>query len=88
MPCKEGIPFHPIIKSYHENHYKEGDEVGLISDHGIWEAKTGIYNGRKCIIAVEGIEGPYGHSLGRINIYFTYDERGKPVILNVKYLPD
>lgn len=76
------------IQSYRNNHYKEGDEVGFISAWGIWEAKTGTYKGRNCIIALQGIEGPYGHGLGEVNIYFVYDEQGKVDILNVEYLPE
>lgn len=76
------------IQSYRKNHYKKGDEVGFISAWGINEAKTGTYKGKNCIIALQGIEGPYGHGLGHINIYFDYNEQGKVNILTVKYLPD
>ena len=76
------------IQSYRSNHYKEGDEVGFISAWGVWEARTGTYEGRNCIIAVQGIEGPYGHGLGQINIYYNYNEQGKVKILTVKHLPD
>jgi len=76
------------IQSYRSNHYKEGDKVGFISAWGIWEAKTGTYKERNCIIAYQGIEGPYGHGLGRINIYFAYTKQGKVDILNVKYSPE
>lgn len=73
------------IQSYRKNNYKEGDEVGFISAHGIWEAKAGTYEGRNCIIALQGIEGPYGHGLGEINIYFSFNEQGGVEILKVKY---
>jgi hypothetical protein len=75
------------IQAYRGNNYKEGDEVGFISAWGIWEASTGTYEGRNCIIALHGIEGPYGHSLGQIHIYFAYNEQGVVEILNVDYQP-
>lgn len=75
------------IKDYRSNNYKEGDEVGFISAWGIWEARTGTYQGKNCIIALQGIEGPYGHGLGRINIYFAFNEQGDADILNIEYLP-
>ena len=74
------------IQSYRSNHYKEGDEVGYISSWGVWESKIGTYEGQNCIIAVHGIEGPYGHGLGKINIYYNYNEQGKVKILKVNYI--
>lgn len=76
------------IQEYRKNNYKEGDEVGFISAWGIWDAKTGTYEGRNCIIASQGIEGPYGHGLGKVIIYFAYSEQGKVDILNIGYLPE
>jgi hypothetical protein len=76
------------IQAYRSNHYKEGDEVGFISAWGIWEAKTGTYEGRDCIVALQGIEGPYGHGLGQINIYFAYNKQGNVEILKVEYQPE
>jgi hypothetical protein len=76
------------IQEYRKNNYKEGDKVGFISAWGIHDAKAGTYKGRNCIIANQGIEGPYGHGLGQINIYFAYNEQGKVDILNIEYLPE
>lgn len=75
------------IQAYRSNKYKVGDEVGFISAWGIWEASTGTYKGRNCIIAVQGIEGPYGHGLGHLSIYYSYNEDGAVEILNVEYQP-
>ena len=75
------------IQEYRKNNYKEGNEVGFIAAWGIHDAKTGTYKGRNCIIANQGIEGPYGHGLGEVNIYFAYNEQGKVDILNIEYLP-
>ncbi len=75
------------IQAYRKNNYKEGDKVGFISGWGIWEARTGTYEGCNCIIALQGIEGPYGHGLGQINIYFAYNEQGEVDIMKVEYQP-
>lgn len=74
------------VQVYRENNYKEGDEVGFISDWGIHEAKCGSYDGRNCIIAKQGIEGPYGHGLGNIDIYFAYNPQGDVEVLHVEHL--
>lgn len=74
------------IQNYRSNNYKAGDEVGFISAWDIHEARTGSYNGRNCIIANHGIEGPYGHSLGKIDIYFAYNPQGDVEILHVEHL--
>lgn len=73
------------IKGYRNKHYKEGDMVAFISAWGIWEAKTGEYANRNCIIAQQAIEGPYGNFLGKVIIYFTYDKDGNLEVLNVEH---
>lgn len=77
------------ILAFQNNHYDEGDQVGDISAWGIWEAKSGTYKGRNCIIALQGIQGAYAynHHLGYINIYFAYNEQGEVEILNVEHQP-
>lgn len=74
------------IQGYRSNHYQEGDSVAFISAWGIWEAKSGTYGGNNCIIAEQGIEGPSNNGLGRILIYFDYDEQGLPRILKVEHV--
>jgi hypothetical protein len=74
------------IQTYRNNHYKEGDKVAFISSWGIWEAQTGTYDGRNCIIAQQGIEGPYGNGLGRVIIYYDYDVNGLLEMLNYEYV--
>ena len=74
------------LQAYRNNHYKEGDKVAFISAWGIWEAKIGTYNERNCIIAQQGIEGPYGNFLGRVIIYYDYDINGFIEVLNIEYV--
>ena len=73
------------LQAYRNNHYKEGDQVAFISSWGIWEAQTGTYNERNCIIAQQGIEGPYGNGLGRVIIYYAYDKTDSIEVLNIEY---
>lgn len=75
------------IQEYRENNYKMGDEVAFISGWGIWEARTGNYEERNCIIAVQGIEGPHNNFLGQINIFFSYNQQGNVEIMNIEYQP-
>jgi len=74
------------IQAYRNNNYKEGDEVAFISAWGIHNAITGSFQGRNCIIATHGIEGPYGHGLGRIDVYFAYNGQGELEILNIEHI--
>lgn len=74
------------IQAFRNNHYKEGDMVASVSAWGIWDAHTGSYDGRNCIIAEQGMEAPYGNGLGRIFIYYDYDEFGLIEILNIEYV--
>lgn len=74
------------IQAFRNNHYKEGDEVAFISSWGIWETQTGTYDGHNCIIAQQGMESPYGNGLGRVYIYYDYDENGLLEILNIDYV--
>lgn len=53
---------------------------------GIWEAQTGTFDGRNCIIAEQGIEGPYGNGLGRVIVYYAYNENASLELLNFDYI--
>lgn len=72
------------IQAYRKNNYKEGDELDYSLGRGISAAKTGIFKGRNCIIATEGLEVPYGNGIGEILTYYAYKE-GKVEILNVEF---
>ena len=70
-----------------EGGYREGDEFGGIAAWGVWEIGSGTYNGRNCLIATHGLEGPGGKfdHMGLVDVYFDYDERGKVHILNLEF---
>lgn len=90
-----------IIKEYREynmdysayarilegNMYKEGDEFGSIAAWGIWEICSGTYDGRNCLIATHGLQGPEGKfdTIGLVDIYFDYNEKGLVNILDMEF---
>ena len=76
------------IQGFRKNNYKEGDELDFSFGWGICEARAGTHEGRNCIIVTERLEVPYGHGLGDVNTYFTYNKQGKVEILNVEYIDD
>lgn len=67
--------------------YREGDEFGGIAAWGVWEICSGTYDGRNCLIATHGLEGPLGKwdNMGLVDVYFDYDERGQVHILNLDF---
>lgn len=70
-----------------EGRYSEGDEFGGIAAWGVWEIGSGTYDGRNCLIATHGLEGPGGKfdHMGLVDVYFDYDEKGKAHILNLEF---
>lgn len=73
------------IQSYRNRLFVKGDIVGYVSSWGIWEAQTGTYEGRNCIIAEHGLNGDSGkfNYLGRVDIYYAYDKDGNIEILDL-----
>ena len=69
------------------NMYKEGDEFGGIAAWGIWEICSGTYDGRNCLIATHGLQGPEGKfdTIGLVDVYFDYNEKGLVNILDMEF---
>lgn len=67
--------------------YEAGAPFGGIAAWGVWEICSGTYDGRNCLIATHGLEGPSGKwdMLGLVDVYFDYDERGYVNILNMEF---
>ena len=67
--------------------YKEGDDFGSIAAWGIWEICSGTYDGRNCLIATHGLQGPEGKfdTIGLVDIYFDYNEKGLVNILDMEF---
>lgn len=74
-----------ILSSYKQ--LEAGDDFGGIASWGVWNINSGIYEGKNCLIAAHGLEGPVGKSdiLGEIDIYFNYNEKGLVNILNMEF---
>lgn len=70
-----------------EGRYNEGDKFGGIAAWGVWEIGSGTYNGRNCLVATHGLEGPLGKwdMIGLVDVYFDYDTEGRVNILNLEF---
>ena len=74
---------------YGDEEFPEGCEFGYPMEWGIWEIDAGTYDGKNCLVATEGICGPYGKDefFGVIKVYFDYTSDGKRNILNMEFTP-
>ncbi|MBO7334473.1 MAG: hypothetical protein J6U67_06200 [Lachnospiraceae bacterium] len=76
-------------KAYYEKEILSstpGTPVGYISPFGVWDVKLGEYEGYPCLVALQGVEGPYKFDLwGRVEIYFDYDISGNMRLLDLKF---
>lgn len=78
------------------SHYRQfgaGDDFGGIAAWGIWDIDSGTYEGKNCLIATHGLEGPVDNGpdhdiLGEIDVYFNYNEKGLVNILNMEFRGD
>lgn len=62
-------------------------EDGRASAWGIWEIDVAEYEGKTCLMAQQGIEGPYGKfdHFGELYIYFDFTSNGKSNIRNIRF---
>lgn len=69
--------------------YREGDECGRVYPWGIWEIKSGDFEGRNCLIATHGLErlSEEWGCIDMVYIYFDYNEKGLVNILDMKFKP-
>lgn len=70
--------------------YTEGEKFGNILPWGIWDITVDNYEGKACLVASHGLGGlqeKYDY-LGRVNIYFNYDNNGKIQILNMVFMAE
>lgn len=76
--------FEHILK---DSGYREGDSFGGVASWGIWTIKSAQHDGRNCLVATHGIEGPVGRTdiLGELDIYFNYNKEGHVNILNMEF---
>lgn len=59
---------------------------GSVCAWGIWEIKSGEYQGQPCLIATHGIQGYDKFDFwGELDVYFNYDEQGKTRFLDMEF---
>lgn len=71
----------------HYRQFEAGDDFGGTAAWGVWDIYSGTYEGKNCLIATHGLEGPLGKfdEMGEIDIYFNYNEGGLVNILNMEF---
>lgn len=84
---ESGMDYSALTRILEGNIYSEGDEFGAVSAWGIWEICSGTYDGRNCLIATHGLEGPEGKfdMIGQVDIYFDYNKDGLVNIVNMEF---
>lgn len=75
------------------NDYKYGFPIesewytfGSVCAWGIWNIKSGEYQGKPCLIATHGIQGYDKFDFwGELDVYFNYDDQGKTRFLDMEF---
>ncbi len=67
--------------------YSAGDSFGSVAAWGIWDIDTAMYDGKLCLKALHGIQGPYGKGdmLGELSICFDFDKDGNVHVLGMEF---
>ena len=66
--------------------WKAGAEIASIMEWGIWKINLTEFDGRPCLMALQGIQGySKEDQWGEVEIYFDYDAEGKIRILDLKF---
>lgn len=76
--------------AYIEGDFGKGSVVGETCAWGVWNIVTGTYEGKTCLIAEHGLQGPGGKFdfYGCADVYFNYDENAQINILNLEFRPN
>lgn len=89
LASQEGNSFYEEMKRYYEfevANAKAGAEIGSIMEWGIWKINLTEFDGRPCLMALQGIQGySKEDQWGEVEIYFDYDAEGKIRILDLKF---
>ncbi len=69
--------------------FTEGESYGGVMAWGIWNIESGEYKYQPCLIASHSLCGNVGElmTLGKLDVYFDYDQAGKVKILDLAYEP-
>ncbi|MBR6628272.1 MAG: hypothetical protein IKL04_09945 [Lachnospiraceae bacterium] len=67
--------------------YSAGDSFGSVAAWGIWDIDTAMYDGKLCLKALHGIQGPYGKDdmLGGLSVCFDFDKEGNVHVLGMEF---
>lgn len=77
-----------LIHDYKYGYPEESEwySFGSVCAWGIWNIKSGEYNGQPCLIATHGIQGFDKTDIwGDLDVYFNYDAQGKVRFLNMEF---
>ena len=77
-----------LINDYKYGFPKESEwyTFGSVCAWGIWEIKSGEYQGQPCLIATHGIQGYDKFDFwGELDVYFVYDAYGKTRFLDMEF---
>ncbi|MCM1044901.1 MAG: M56 family metallopeptidase [Candidatus Gastranaerophilales bacterium] len=70
-----------------EGNHTAGEDFGGVAAWGIWDIRSGSYEGRNCLVAAHGLLGPGGSwdLIGTVDICFNYDREGRIHILGMGF---
>ena len=77
-----------VISDYKRGFPEESEwyTFGSVCAWGIWNIKSGEYQGQPCLIATHGIQGYDKFDFwGELDVYFDYDAQGKTRFLDMKF---
>ena len=77
-----------LILDYNRGFPKESEwyTFGSVCAWGIWNIKSGEYEGQPCLIATHGIQGYDKFDFwGTMDVYFNYDTQGKTRFLDMEF---
>ena len=77
-----------VISDYKRGFPEESEwyTFGSVCAWGIWNIKSGKYQGQPCLIATHGIQGYDKFDFwGELDVYFNYDAQGKTRFLDMEF---
>ena len=77
-----------LLSDYEKGFPEESEwyTFGTVCAWGIWNIKSGEYQGQPCLIATHGIQGYDKFDIwGELDVYFNYDAQGKTRFLDIEF---
>lgn len=87
-PSEEKEYWLDLINNYKYGYPETSEwyDFGSVSAWGIWNIKSGEYDGKPCLIATHGIQGFDKSDIwGELDVYFDYDAQGKIRFLDMMF---